>query len=89
MIKNKVVHPTFKDSRGSFTAIDSKFFNEDWDQFNVGLNKNNNPKILTILPKTQEVEEAKNSILHFEINDYKNGQKEVFNALPEWIRNRI
>ena len=40
MIKNKVVHPTFKDSRGSFTAIDSKFFNEDWDQFNVGLNKN-------------------------------------------------
>ena len=41
------------------------------------------------MPKTQEVEEAKNSILHFEINDYKNGQKEVFNALPEWIRNRI
>ena len=35
-----VHHPTFEDSRGSFTAIDSKFMNEDWDQFNIGVNNN-------------------------------------------------
>ena len=79
---------------GNFSATDKQNFDtkdilDKECTLNVGLNKNNNPKILTILPKTQEVEEAKNSILHFEINDYKNGQKEVFNALPEWIRNRI
>ena len=79
---------------GNFSATDKQNFdtkdilNKECT-LNVGLNKNNNPKILTILPKTQEVDEAKNSILHFEIDDYKNGNKEVFNALPEWIRNKI
>ena len=33
-------HPTFKDERGSFTAIDSKFLDINWEQFNVGVNKN-------------------------------------------------
>ena len=28
-------HPTFKDERGSFTAIDSKFLGENWEQFNI------------------------------------------------------
>ena len=36
----KINHPTFEDGRGSFTAIDSKFLDEDWEQFNVGVNKN-------------------------------------------------
>ena len=36
----KINHPTFKDSRGSFTAIDSKFNGVDWDQFNIGVNDN-------------------------------------------------
>jgi len=35
-----IPHPTFKDNRGSFTAIDSKFEDKDWDQFNVGVNTN-------------------------------------------------
>ena len=33
-------HPTFEDDRGSFTAIDSKFAEEEWDQFNIGVNNN-------------------------------------------------
>mgnify|MGYP001430988589 CR=1 FL=1 len=33
-------HPTFKDERGSFTAIDSKFLDINWEQFNVGVNQN-------------------------------------------------
>tara|TARA_B100000131_G_scaffold322565_1_gene377005 strand:+ start:3640 stop:4098 length:459 start_codon:yes stop_codon:yes gene_type:complete len=36
----KIDHPTFEDTRGSFTAIDSKFMDEDWDQFNIGVNNN-------------------------------------------------
>jgi dTDP-4-dehydrorhamnose 3,5-epimerase len=33
-------HPTFEDDRGSFTAIDSKYLGKNWNQFNVGVNKN-------------------------------------------------
>ena len=79
---------------GNFSATDKENFdtkdilNKECT-LNVGLNKNGNPKILGILPKTQDVEEAKNSILHFEIEDYMNGNKESFNAFPEWIRNKI
>ena len=36
----RITHPTFEDTRGSFTAIDSKYLDKDWDQFNVGVNKN-------------------------------------------------
>ena len=36
----KTNHPTFKDSRGSFTAIDSKFLDINWEQFNIGTNDN-------------------------------------------------
>jgi dTDP-4-dehydrorhamnose 3,5-epimerase len=36
----KMNHPTFEDDRGSFTAINSKFLNKDWEQFNVVTNKN-------------------------------------------------
>ena len=36
----KITHPTFEDDRGSFTAIDSNFLNEDWKQINVVVNKN-------------------------------------------------
>ena len=79
---------------GNFSATDKENFdtkdilNKECT-LNVGLNKNGNPKILSILPKTQPVDEAKNSILHFEVEDYKNGNKEHFHALPEWIRNKI
>ena len=37
---NAIHHPTFEDSRGSFTAIDSKFLDIDWEQFNIGTNDN-------------------------------------------------
>ena len=30
-----IPHPTFKDDRGSFTAVDTKFQDEDWNQVNV------------------------------------------------------
>ena len=33
-------HPTFKDNRGTFTAIDSKYLDKDWNQFNIGVNNN-------------------------------------------------
>ena len=33
-------HSTFEDSRGSFTAIDSKYLDINWEQFNIGTNKN-------------------------------------------------
>ena len=33
-------HPTFKDERGSFTAIDSKFLDINWEQINVVTNEN-------------------------------------------------
>ena len=33
-------HPTFKDDRGSFMAIDSKFLDINWEQFNIGTNDN-------------------------------------------------
>ena len=33
-------HSTFKDSRGSFTAIDSKFLDINWEQINVVTNDN-------------------------------------------------
>ena len=36
----KITHPTFEDNRGSFTAINSKFLDKDWEQFNIGVNKN-------------------------------------------------
>jgi len=36
----KIDHPTFKDSRGSFTSIDSKFLDINWEQFNIGTNDN-------------------------------------------------
>ena len=35
-----VHHPTFEDERGSFTAIDSKHLDINWEQFNIGTNKN-------------------------------------------------
>ena len=35
-----IKHPTFEDDRGSFTAIDSKFLDINWEQFNIGVNKN-------------------------------------------------
>ena len=34
----KINHPTFKDARGSFTAINSKLLDKDWEQFNVSIN---------------------------------------------------
>jgi len=34
----KINHPTFKDARGSFTAINSKLMDKDWEQFNVSIN---------------------------------------------------
>lgn len=37
---NTIEHQTFKDNRGSFTAVSSKFLDEEWDQFNVGVNNN-------------------------------------------------
>jgi len=37
MIKS---HPTFKDNRGSFTAIDSKYLDINWEQINVVTNDN-------------------------------------------------
>ena len=37
---NRLIHPTFKDERGSFTAIDSKYMHFDWDQFNIVTNEN-------------------------------------------------
>ena len=33
-------HPTFKDDRGSFMAIDSKFLDINWELFNIGTNEN-------------------------------------------------
>ena len=33
-------HSTFEDSRGSFTAIDSKYLDINCEQFNIGTNKN-------------------------------------------------
>lgn len=39
-ITNRVTHQTFEDNRGSFTAIGSKFMDIDWEQFNIGVNKN-------------------------------------------------
>ena len=36
----KINHPTFEDERGSFTAIDSKYLDINWEQFNIGTNKN-------------------------------------------------
>ena len=33
-------HLTFEDSRGSFTAIDSKYLDINWEQFNIGTNEN-------------------------------------------------
>ena len=35
-----IPHPTFKDDRGSFTAVDTKFQDEDWNQVNVVKNEN-------------------------------------------------
>ena len=35
-----IKHQTFKDSRGSFTAIDSKFLDINWEQINVVTNEN-------------------------------------------------
>jgi len=35
-----IQHPTFKDNRGSFTAIDSKFLDMNWEQINVVTNDN-------------------------------------------------
>ena len=37
MIKS---HPTFKDTRGLFTAIDSKYLDINWEQINVVTNDN-------------------------------------------------
>ena len=34
-----IPHPTFKDDRGSFTAVDTKFQDEDWNQVNVVKNE--------------------------------------------------
>ena len=36
----RMSHPTFKDSRGSFTAISTKYANQDWNQVNVVTNEN-------------------------------------------------
>ena len=38
--KHALHHPTFEDSRGSFTAFDSKYLDKDWNQFNIGINDN-------------------------------------------------
>tara|TARA_B100000073_G_C23239226_1_gene373362 strand:+ start:21 stop:479 length:459 start_codon:yes stop_codon:yes gene_type:complete len=35
-----IPHPTFKDNRGSFTAVDTKFNDEIWNQVNVVTNQN-------------------------------------------------
>ena len=40
MSPKKKSHPTFTDSRGTFTAIDTSFLNEDWNQVNVVVNNN-------------------------------------------------
>jgi len=37
---DRIEHQTFEDNRGSFTAISSKFNDEEWDQFNIGINNN-------------------------------------------------
>ena len=34
----KIKYPTFEDNRGSFTPINCKLFDREWDQFNVSLN---------------------------------------------------
>ena len=39
-IQNEFSIRTFEDKRGSFTPIDSKYMNNEWDQFNVGINDN-------------------------------------------------
>ncbi len=36
----KIINQTFKDERGSFTAIDSKCMDKDWEQINVVTNDN-------------------------------------------------
>ena len=36
----RMSHPTFKDGRGSFTAISTKYANQDWNQVNVVTNEN-------------------------------------------------
>ena len=36
----KIKHNTFIDNRGSFTAIDSKLIDIEWDQFNISNNTN-------------------------------------------------
>tara|TARA_Y100001972_G_C7579539_1_gene290738 strand:+ start:197 stop:724 length:528 start_codon:yes stop_codon:yes gene_type:complete len=79
---------------GNFNATDRQNFdtkdilNKECT-INVGQTEGGNPKLLSILPKQAEVPEAKHPILHFEIQDYIDGNKEVFNLLPEWMRNKI
>ena len=36
----RIPHPTFKDTRGSFTAINTKLADQEWNQVNVVTNKN-------------------------------------------------